>query len=91
MQDTAKYQVSSKGVLLKKLVFQVVRKKEASQHTEIACHREKCTTKETSFSSRNGKKGEGGREKPLENRRYSQFKFDSRNLKSVFNKGNYKN
>ena len=39
-------------------------------------------TQETSFPGRIGKENEGGQEKPLDNRRYSQFKFDSEKLKT---------
>ena len=59
------------------------RKRRKEQHSvqKTASHCEERTTKETSFSSRIGKKDDGGREKPLKNHRYSQFKFNSGNLK----------
>ena len=72
----------------RKTSFSSRERRTAQQHTETTCYHDECTTQETSFPGRIGKENEGRQEKPLDNRRYSQFMFESEKLKK---EGNYKN
>ena len=52
-------------------------------HRKPVGHLDDCTIQEISFPGRTGKEKRAEQEKPLDNHRYSQFKFDSGKLKSL--------
>ena len=83
--------VTATSVRLRKPIFQVVKGRQHHNIQGIACHHDERTTQEINFPGRIGKESNGEREKSLESRRYSQFKFDFRKLKTLLQDKNYRN